>query len=251
MLKIIISPAKKMILWDEDPCKLTTPVFWKEAGYLLKLLKGKSLSQLQALWQCSERLALENYELLHQADLSCNLTPALLAYKGIQYQYMAPAVFSEVQWRYVQQRLRILSGFYGILTPTDGVVPYRLEMQARLNTASFKGLYDYWGDSLYEELVKGGTTDIVNLASAEYSRAVLPYLSSKIRCVTCVFGEMVKGKIKVKATQAKMARGEMVRWMAENQITSPQELCSFHSLDYCFHPELSGKDTFVFLKEPS
>lgn len=64
-------------------------------------------------------------------DLEKGLTPALLAYEGIQYQYMAPGVFEDGAWVYVQEHLRILSGFYGILRPLDGVAPYRLEMQAK------------------------------------------------------------------------------------------------------------------------
>ena len=86
-------------------------------------------------------------------DLTKNLTPALLAYDGIQYTYMAPAVFEDGQFDYVQEHLRILSGFYGVVKPLDGVVPYRLEMQAKAAVDGRRNLYDFWGDSLYQEVI--------------------------------------------------------------------------------------------------
>lgn len=201
MLKTILSPAKKMNVYDEYPCELTVPVFLDKTNILMKLLKEQSLSDLQKLWQCSDKLAQENYQRLHTYHLSQNMTPALLAYEGIQYQYISPSVFSDMQWEYVNRHLKILSGFYGILRPTDGVIPYRLEMQAKLKTNTFQGLYAFWGSSLYEELSREGTDEIINLASAEYSKAVLPYIPPHIHCVTCIFGEMINGKVKVKATR--------------------------------------------------
>ena len=124
-------------------------------------------------------------------DLRQGLTPALLAYEGIQYRYMAPGVFTEEEFSYVQERLRILSGFYGLLRPFDGVVPYRLEMQAKLAVAGARDLYAFWGDTLALALAKN--TDVIfNLASKEYSRSVIPHLPAGIRLVSCVFWRRTK-----------------------------------------------------------
>ena len=90
-------------------------------------------------------------------DLKNGLTPAVLSYEGLQYQSMAPKVFEEKHWSYINQNLRILSGFYGILGPSDGVVPYRLEMQAKVRLegkVTCSNLYEFWGERLYRELVK-------------------------------------------------------------------------------------------------
>ena len=106
-------------------------------------------------------------------DLRQNLTPALLSYDGIQYTYMAPAVFEDGQYDYVLNYLRILSGFYGVVKSMDGVVPYRLEMQAAISGC--KNIYDFWGDSLYREVVDDSRI-IVNLASKEHSRCIEKYL---------------------------------------------------------------------------
>lgn len=259
MLKIIISPAKKMNITDEYPCRLTSPVFLERARQLHAALLSLSFAELKKLWNCSEKLALQNYEQLHTLALDKHLTPALLAYEGIQYQYIAPHIFSGPQWEYAEKHLRILSGFYGILRPTDGVVPYRLEMQSRLAPVSHAfgcaaSLYEYWKNSIYENLAAEVCGDkaplqIVNLASAEYSRIVLPYLTPPSARISCVFGEMTDGNVKVKGTLAKMARGEMVRWMAENQVEDVRELQNFHHLNYLYHKELSSDTEYVFLKE--
>ena len=92
-------------------------------------------------------------------DLRGRLTPAVLSYEGIQYQYMAPGVFETGQFAYLQEHLRILSGFYGLLRPFDGVVPYRLEMQARLPVDGHRDLYGFWGDKPARALA--GETDLL------------------------------------------------------------------------------------------
>lgn len=192
MLKIVISPAKKMNITDEFPCNATVPVFSDRADVLHGILKNKNIQELKTLWKCSDKLAEQNYQRLHAFSPDQAVTPALLAYEGIQYQHIAPSVFTDAQWHYVNVHLRILSGFYGILKPTDKVIPYRLEMQAKLEAAKKNDLYEYWSDTLYQSLLAEGMTELVNLASAEYSKVILPY--KNIRCITCIFGEEVNGK---------------------------------------------------------
>ena len=218
------------------------------------------------MWKCNEKLTELNYERFQNMNLKNNLTPALLAYEGIQYQYMAPAAFDNQQWSYVAKHLRILSGFYGILRPMDGVVPYRLEMQAKgmfplkKQDGSEIGewvptLYQFWKDDIYKELSRprGRGTVIINLASKEYSKAVEPYLQPEDRFITCVFGQVEsEGKdgfrIKVKGTEAKMARGEMVRFMAANLIEQPEQMKEFTALGYQYKEEMSKSGEFVFCK---
>ena len=246
MMKIIISPAKKMReRGDEIPWR-ELPVFTDRAEILKEYMHGLSFAKLQELLHCNQQIARLNYERYQNMNLMGNLTPALLSYEGIQYQYMAPTVFTVQQWEYVQNHLRIISGFYGLLKPLDGVVPYRLEMQTRFQEAPWKNLYEFWKDDIYSELTED-THLVVNLASKEYSRTVERYLSGKVKYVTCVFGELVKGRVKTKGTLAKMARGEMVRWMSEEGVSTQEELEQFHGLGYCFAPEYSQADTLTFL----
>ena len=152
-MRIIISPAKQMRM-DTDTFTCTeVPVFIEKTGILKDWISGLSYEEQKTLWACNDKIAKQNAERFADMDLHRNLTPALLAYDGIQYIYMAPAVFEDVRFDYVQEHLRILSGFYGVVKPMDGVVPYRLEMQAKAAVAGYRNLYDFWGDDLYREVM--------------------------------------------------------------------------------------------------
>lgn len=243
-MKIIISPAKKMNVDTDTLAPLGLPVFLEETEQLMEWMRRLSLAEAKALWKCNDRIAEQNYRRFQEMDLRRNLTPAVIAYEGIQYQYMAPSVFGGAETEYIQEHLRILSGFYGVLKPFDGVVPYRLEMQAKASEAG--DLYRFWGEKLYRE-----TADevILNLASKEYSRCIEKYLRPENLFLTVTFGELIGGKVKQKGTFAKMARGEMVRYLAENQVEEPQGIKGFDRLDYHFAEELSTETEYVFLKQ--
>lgn len=229
-------------------CYETLPVFLEETEILMKWIQEKSFAELQKLWACNAKIAELNCERFREMDLRKNLTPALISYEGIQYQYMAPAVFSDAQWAYVQEHLRILSGFYGVLKPLDGVTPYRLEMQAKACINEMKGLYDFWGEKLYHE-VMGEDRMVINLASKEYAKCIENYLREEDTYITCIFGERKDGKIVQKGTMAKMARGEMVRFMAENEVANPEKIKDFGCLDYHFEEELSSETEYVFIRK--
>ncbi len=292
-MRVLISPAKKM---KEDTDSLAfagEPVFLERTENILAQMRKLSFEEAKELWGCNEKLARQNYERIQKMELHRRLTPAVLSYEGIQYQYMAPAVFETqmlewvqehlrilsriqkmelhrrltpavlsyegIQYQYmapavfetqmlewVQEHLRILSGFYGILRPMDGVTPYRLEMQAKLSCDGFRDLYEFWGNSLYEA-VKGHT--ILNLASKEYSRCVERFLEPEDRFITCVFGERNGSKIVQKGTYAKMARGEMVRFLAEHKAEKPEEAKKFEGLGFHFDEKASDEKNYVFVRE--
>ena len=131
-MRIIISPAKKMWVDTDSLPVQTLPDFLPETERLLAALRAMTPEELQALWDCNDSIAALNVERLAAMDLRRRLTPAILSYEGIQYQYMAPGVFEAEQYDFIQKHLRIVSGFYGLLRPFDGVTPYRLEMRAKL-----------------------------------------------------------------------------------------------------------------------
>lgn len=249
-MRTIISPAKKMNI-DSDtlPCQ-ELPALLEKTEQIMRWMKSLTYGEAKKLWCCNDKIARLNYGRFQEMDLRQNLTPAVLSYEGIQYQYMAPGVFSKEELLYIQRHLRILSGFYGILRPFDGVVPYRLEMQAKAKIGETKDLYEFWSDRLYEQLQKENEDRvIVNLASKEYSRCVEKYRQEEDVFLTCIFGEWKKDKIIQKGTQAKMARGEMVRFMAERGIENLEELKEFQRLGYGFCEELSSAEEYVFVKK--
>lgn len=245
-MRIIISPAKKM--GDHDVLSWENlPMYLGETKRIMEWIQNLNLQEALELWRCNEKLAQENYERFQNMALEDRLTPALLSYEGIQYQYMAPSVFETEMLGYLQEHLRILSGFYGVLKPMDGVTPYRLEMQAQTAVDGKKGLYEFWGSKLYDGVVDDSHV-ILNLASKEYSKCIESYLQPQDRFVTCVFGEETNGKVVQKGVYAKMARGEMVRFMAENQILELEDVKAFTGLGYQFCAKLSSETKYVFLK---
>lgn len=226
------------------------PVFLDETEMLLGYLQKLSYEELKSIWKCSDKLAKQNVDRIKKMDLYNNLTPAILAYEGLQYQYMGPGIFTEKELDYIEEHLRILSGFYGILRPFDGIVSYRLEMQAKLLDWDHKSLYEFWNDKM-ARVVFSETQCIINLASKEYSKSISKYLAEGTQLINCVFGELINKKVVQKGTLAKMARGEMIRFMAKNNIEHAEDIKKFNRLYYVYKEELSDDNNYVFIKMKS
>ena len=169
-------------------------------------------------------------------SLDKNCTPAILSYSGIQYQYMAPHVFTDDQMKYIQEHLYILSGFYGLLRPLDAITPYRLEMQTKCPFS----LYEFWK----EDLAKQVDEPILNLASEEYAKIIRKYKP-------LVDVRFIEENGKEKGVYAKMARGAMVRYLAENKIEHIKDIASFNELDYVFDASQSTEKLYIFQKKLS
>ena len=181
-------------------------------------------------------------------NLQGSLTPAIFSYQGIQYQYMAVNVMEASSIEYIRENLYILSGFFGILRAFDGVSPYRLEMQAKMGIGDCKNLYEFWGDKIYRKLFETGEA-VINLASKEYSKTLEKYLSKDDKFITCIFAERRNGKTVQKATLAKMARGEMVNYIAGKDIQNEEDIKKFDRLGFAFDSELSDANKYVFILE--
>lgn len=264
MLQVIISPAKQMRVTQDTFSVHGIPPFAHHTARLHQaLLSIESIDGaggLQALWNASDKLLASCMDTLHEfapvlreADLADSviarrISPAVMSYHGIQYQSMAPEVMDAEQLAWLQSHLWILSGLYGCVRPFHAVEPYRLEMGAKLAVDDARDLYAFWGDKLARAIAPAGSnTTIVNLASVEYAKAVLPHLADDATAVTCLFGEGIRnGKPIQRSTASKKARGSMVRWMAENKLEDASELTAFN-IGYRHIPELSDKNTLVFM----
>ncbi|RHW49432.1 MULTISPECIES: peroxide stress protein YaaA [Lactobacillus] len=249
-MKIIISPAMKMKVDHEAFLAQSQPSMIKKAQELVDFLKQCSFLELKAIWQASENTTKEGQEQLKVIDLKQNteLTPAIISYSGIQYQYMAPDLFTQPALKYLQKNVRILSGLYGILRPFDGVWPYRLEMKNKVRGFSEPNLYKFWGSTLADNLFSNDDV-VINLASKEYWSSIKPYLTSLRQMITIEFQEKKQGKWQTVGVHAKMARGEMVRFIAEHQLTDPLDLQNFNDFGFEFVPEVSSPTTYVFRTE--
>ena len=223
------------------------PLFLDKTEMLKDRLQKMSIEELADCMKCNQKIATLNHERFQKMDLHEGLIPALFAYEGLQYQHMAPAVFTSDELEYVEKHLVILSGFYGLLRPFDGIRCYRLEMQTRLDINENKSLYDFWKDDLANELFHDDDL-VLNLASKEYSQCIEPYLNENRKMITCVYASLDKGKLKVKGTEAKMARGEMVRYMASHQIEDLEEIRHFNYLGFEYDASYSNDKEWVYLK---
>ena len=243
----IVSPAKKMNVVDGPPAVTAAPRFLQRTETLMRAMQALSYDEAKALWKCSDKLARLNYDRFAHMDLHHDCTAAVAAYEGIQYQHLAPQVMSEDQLAWLNDHLRILSGFYGVLRPFDGVVPYRLEMQARLAVDGAQNLYEFWGDTLARDLAQHADS-VVNLASVEYAKSVLPWAeAADLRVLTCVFGELREGRFVQRATEAKAARGTFVRWCAEHDVQDLDELRAFDERGYALDESRSNAQRLVFV----
>ncbi|MBQ2770656.1 MAG: peroxide stress protein YaaA [Clostridia bacterium] len=245
---ILISPAKKMRMDPDSFPVRELPRFLPMTECLLSRLRALSYEELKALWKCNDSIAKENFARIQNMDLRQNLTCALTSYDGIQYRHLAPDVCSGAELSYLQEHLRILSGFYGVLSPFDGVTPYRLEMQAKLAMGEHGDLYGYWGDRIAKSLEQEGDI-LINLASKEYAQGVLPHLKSGTRVITCRFAERRGERLVEKGTLCKMARGEMVRHLAETGAKDPAALMDFSRLDFAFSKADSREDLLTFVRD--
>ena len=247
-MKIIIAPAKIMKI-DRDSFPIQSkPQFLDKTRILERFLKSRSNEQLKDLWHASENVTKQSILQLENMNLDVRLTPAILAFSGIQYQYMAPDLFTQPALDYIQKNLRILSGFYGMLRPFDGVCPYRLELNTKMVGFRDYSLYHFWGSDIAENLFQEDNI-VIDLASKQYTRLVKPYLSQGRQLITVDFQELKNGKWKTVGVHAKMARGEMVRYIAEKQIKNPTDLQDFNDFEFQFEPDVSTKDHYVFRTE--
>ncbi len=244
-MRLILSPAKTMRMEDAIAPE-TVPVYLSRAEELVQNLKRLSAEERRRIWNCSEKLAMQNEERLAHMNLGGDTSPAVFSYSGLAYSHLSPESLSDRELAYLQGHLRILSGLYGILKPLDGIVPYRLEFQAKLKTAHASDLYAFWGDLLYRDLFDGEDT-VIDLASEEYSRAVTPYVNGNERMIHIVFAERSKGTLKTKGTFAKMARGDMTRWLAEEAVNDPEDIRKY-TRGYVFSEADSDPLHYCFVK---
>jgi len=248
---IVLSPAKSLDL-DSPPTtdQRTTPRFIDHAAELIKVLKPYSPAQVGALMAISDQLAVLN--VTRYADWHPDHAPArqaVMSFDGDVYTGLDARTLESAALGYVQDRVRILSGLYGLLRPLDGMHPYRLEMGTKLANPRGKDLYAFWGDSvtaaLNADAAEAGATALVNLASEEYFKSVKPKLLA-VPVIAPVFQDWKNGKYKIISFFAKRARGMMARYAAQNGITDPQQLKEFDVDGYAYDAAASTQKEWVF-----
>ncbi|WP_298367716.1 peroxide stress protein YaaA [uncultured Lutibacter sp.] len=252
-MKIVISPAKSLDFETKVPTtKFTEGIFLKEAERLNKVLKKKSPKVLSKLMSISPNLGELNWERNQNWALPFTLEnskQAVYAFNGDVYTGLDVATLPIEKIDQLQDKLRILSGQYGVLKPLDLMQPYRLEMGTKLKVGTKENLYQFWGDKVTKALNSELEKDelFINLASNEYFKVINSKLL-KSPIVTPVFKDYKNGNLKIISFFAKKARGLMVRYIIDNNIETIEGLKGFNSEGYVFDSNLSNNKELIFTR---
>ena len=252
-MKIIISPAKSLDFESKVPTTLhTQPRFLEESQKLNKKLKTLSKNKLSSLMSISDDLAALNYDRNQNWKIPFtkkNAKQAIYAFTGAVFQGIDVNSLQEDKIPFLQDKLRILSGLYGLLKPLDLIQPYRLEMGTKIKVGKKDNLYQFWDDALAKSLNEELKEDelLINLASTEYFKALVKKVL-KVPMITPVFKDFKNGQYKTIMTYAKMARGYMVRYIVENNIETIEDLKGFNKEGYGFSEEMSSGNNLVFTR---
>lgn len=253
---LLISPAKTLDFESAAPTQdYSQADFLKDSKLLIEELKTLSPQALSSLMGISDKLGALNYDRFASWKLPFkpgNAKQAIYAFQGDVYTGMQAETFSDTDLQFAQQRLRMLSGLYGLLRPLDLIQPYRLEMGTAFANRRGKNLYEFWGASITDainiQLANLGSEQLINLASQEYFGAVKPrQLNADV--ITPVFKDKKNGQYKIISFFAKKARGMMSAYAIQNRITEPDALKDFAVAGYAFNPSLSRGQEWVFTRD--
>lgn len=253
---ILISPAKTLDFDSPLPqVRATQPAFLEQSATLVEDLRQLSPDGIASLMHISPKLGALNFERFvdwQTPFTKKNARPALLAFKGDVYTGLEAEKFSDEDFRFAQQHLRILSGLYGVLRPLDLIQPYRLEMGTRLRVGGNKDLYEFWGErlaaALQTELGKLKSDTVINLASNEYFRSVQKD-ALEATVISPAFKDLKNGSYKIISFYAKKARGQMAGWLIRNQVTDTAELKKFRVGGYRYSAAHSKSLQPTFIRD--
>lgn len=257
---VVLSPAKTLdfetpFAFPELTAELSQPALLAESQQLIDVCRELAPQDIASLMKVSDKIAALNFERFQAWQTPFtpdNAKAALLAFKGDVYTGLDAGTLNADQLRYAQQHLRLLSGLYGVLRPLDLMQPYRLEMGKKLANPRGKDLYQFWGETISEQLNQAQADDpvqiLVNLASNEYFKSVKP-AKLNARVVTPVFKDFKNGQYKIISFYAKKARGMMARFIIQEQLSDVEQLSGFNAGGYYYDEQSSTPDTLVFLRD--
>lgn len=250
---LFLSPAKTLDFESDLQIGETTkPVFLEHSEKINAKLSKTSRKKLMELQSISAQLASLNYDRNQDwtTDHNDGVRQAVLCFKGDVYVGLKADEWTEKEMSYANDHLRILSGLYGVLKPSDQIMPYRLEMGTSLKVGRRDNLYDFWQDKIkayFKENISSGEL-VLNLASNEYFKAV-EKAKVKNPVLNVEFKDFSNGQFKVISFFAKKARGLMADYVIRNQINSPQDLKAFDVEGYYFDDKESTDSNYVFLRD--
>lgn len=244
---IIISPSLTMQDVSESFYDLTIPSQINRAEEIVSKIKSLTYDDMKIVMGINDKLAELNRFRYEKIRFDNKGNPALLSYTGTVYKNIKASAFNREEVEFCKKHLRILSGLYGVLRPYDSIYEYRLEMKTKISVNGSKDLYDYFGESIYDTLIKEDR-EIINLCSNEYSEIVTPYLTRLDKFITCTFKIKKGGVLKTLSVDAKQTRGMMVNFIVKNGIQNRYDLKKFSDNGYKYEESLSTESEYIFLK---
>ena len=244
---IVISPAKRLAANKSDSLlEATIPVFKKEADQLAEQLAKLSTEELSSMMKVSESIAELNANRFRNWNKNDAVEKrAIFQFEGDVFKHLGAKDLTEDQIQYMNNNLRILSGIYGLLKPSDEMNPYRLEMGTRHNFSGSVSLYEFWGNKIAKELSDElGDAYLYNLASEEYFSSVSKFLNSE-KIINFRFLTLSNGKAKVVGVIAKRARGEMAKYLIQNKVARNEGIEKFSALGFEFKEFKDNCYTFI------
>lgn len=252
---LLISPAKTLDFSKSELDNHTQARLLKDSKVLIKELRQHNVGDIRKLMKVSDNIATLNvarYKGFKTPFTMENAKQAILAFKGDVYTGLEAETFTQKDFEFAQQHLRILSGLYGLLRPLDLMQPYRLEMGTKLENERGKNLYQFWDNKITKlinkDLKASNSKVIINLASNEYFKSVQKK-DLKGDLYNIVFKDEKNGVFKVIAFFAKKARGMMCQYVIKNQCVKPEELKNFDLGGYVFNENMSSEREYVFTRE--
>jgi len=253
---IVISPAKTLN-YDTAPvtAQYSQPDYLDHSQQLINRARHYSALDIAEVMSVSANIAelnFERFEQWHTPFTPDNAKQAVLAFKGDVYTGLDAETFSEADFKFAQKHLRILSGLYGLLRPLDLMQAYRMEMGRKIDTERGKNLYEFWDeiitDGINAQLKQSGSNYLINLASNEYFKSVKAKLIDG-EIITPEFKDWKNGAYKMMGVYAKKARGQLSRYIIQNQLDDVEGIKGFNVDGYTFNEEMSKGNTWVFTRK--
>ena len=251
---ILLSPSKNLHNVPKAAHRYSLPRMPEQSEVLIETLRKLTPAKLQALMDINDKLAKLNHNRYVQYQwphTEADATAAIYTFRGEVYLGFEAGTMTKEQAEQADQRIRILSGLYGLLKPLDLIQPYRLEMGTELKVGKAKSLYEFWGSKITDLLNKDieaiKAKEVINLASQEYIAAI-DQSKLKVPVIDIQFLEDRNGKLQFLSYNAKRSRGWLARYIIDNMIKKSSDLRGWMEHGYGYREDLSDKKKMVFVR---
>ena len=214
-MKILIPPSegKSKVKNTNLIFSNTNFKFDRHVNQVVRLLELIDDEDLRSVYGTSPEKAL-GFHRQNQDIYNSFCAPAIERYTGVVYEHIDWQTMSEKAKKYMEKYIFIFSGLFGIVTPLTPIPDYKLKM----NVLS---LQHHWCPILTEALKK--ESQIIDLLPQVHRKAYAPNKN----VLPVDFLIINKGKKTAAGHFGKAVKGEFIRHMAENNVTSIDDFSGF------------------------